>query len=755
MLCTAACCLAVYAFAHLGGAQSDALVVTEYVTQVPRKQERTFGYGGVRRSAPDASYQNPNVPFQSRVMSAFSFALAREEDGTFKVKGLDDRLRVNGERYEPDTAVELSSGDRFRTSGDYGAASFTFLHDGDSDEVRLRLSSPIYYRLDRPETRVTFGLAHEFVSAPVDEIFIRAGAGEGAPATYKLIKDTGGDGFTLEREVDLAAPPAGQAQPVKIAAGSTRRFGTVQVQLVGHAPLLVSWFNPGQLFGLKLAAALILLAFIFGFRGFYPGATRARLPRGPLIFGSVAALSIVGLTLTARDYFLTPVNQGRFTEYAEWLFRSLVVLFLLLVPLRSFRSWRWMAAGPLFLLLYCLISRPFSGIVSPPSLLWIVGFGVAFVALGFIAHYLMNFVWRLTDYLVRIRWQGIIISLAVVFAAVLAVTLATGGHSALLLGGTRVHLPTLLLPVVIYGVAVAVVAAESEAVRWQRARASAAGAVMLMIGVYYVASEFDHGGTAVLGVGALAAMWAAARRSAPKLFTAVLLGLVVLAVLVASALVRHERFEIAWGGEEGAQRYFDEAVNLRTARDMARAGGPFGLYEQLHVPSSVAMNIHNDLVAAYVAGFFGLLGLLLVMAAYLIFYYSLLDGIFELLRTRSRPAAVEQPPATPARGSLIEAMPPPVAPPPPPAPTAPGQRDEPAAWRHALSAYALGLVAVLMFQFVWVFTATLWRKVPFSGLDLQPVSASVISVVTFVVILLGSVATVHNLLRSYAPKQQG
>jgi hypothetical protein len=53
---------------------------------------------------------------------------------------------------------------------------------------------------------------------------------------------------------------------------------------------------------------------------------------------------------------------------------------------------------------------------------------------------------------------------------------------------------------------------------------------------------------------------------------------------------------------------------------------------------------------------------------------------------------------------------------------------------------------------MWVLMATLWRKVPFSGLDLQPVSASVISVVTFVVLLIGSHAFVNNVQKSPAPK---
>jgi hypothetical protein len=152
--------------------------------------------------------------------------------------------------------------------------------------------------------------------------------------------------------------------------------------------------------------------------------------------------------------------------------------------------------------------------------------------------------------------------------------------------------------------------------------------------------------------------------------------------------VRHERFESAWGGEEGAQRYYDEAVNLRTARDMARAGGVFGLYEQLYVPTTVRMNIYNDLVAAYAAGFFGLLGLLLVMSAYFVFYAGLFAGLKDSALAKLRPAKAEE--RAPAGAREPQGMPPPVAPRNAAARAQTARPGDADTWRHALWAYAAG-----------------------------------------------------------------
>jgi hypothetical protein len=169
---------------------------------------------------------------------------------------------------------------------------------------------------------------------------------------------------------------------------------------------------------------------------------------------------------------------------------------------------------------------------------------------------------------------------------------------------------------------------------------------------------------------------------------------------------------LAWGGEEGRVLFYDAAKNLRLARDMARAGGFFGNYLNLPLPSEVRSNIHTDLMTSYIIGFFGWAVFAILMLAYLLFYSQLFSGLYRsLLSTKVYAQAVS--------ARFREG-------------------------RRFLLNLSAALVLTFAFQALYVISATLQNHVPFTGLDLQPVSTSAISVISFFVVLLGSVALTHT-----------
>jgi len=315
-----------------------------------------------------------------------------------------------------------------------------------------------------------------------------------------------------------------------------------------------------------------------------------------------------------------------------------------------------------------------------------------------------------------------------------------GGREAFHFGSFRVHLPTLFLPIILFGTALVVVISENVEVGWLKRRSYALTSILGVLVLYYLLSDGDHGGTAVMGFGVLVSMWAASKKSYPWIFTALLFVVIVSVTYIATVYFEHQRLALAWGGDEGLLKFFDQAVNLRTARDLARAGGIFGLYDGLYVPSTVSMNIYNDLVTAYIAGFFGLLGLFVIAVAYFLFYTRIVAIVRGLApaEAKSKPennkmsvslkrGTFSQTPKLQQDGSMVD-----------------GRQER----MRVLKAYALGIIGAFLFQFVWVFTATLWRRLPFTGLDLQPISASVISVLSFVISLLGSVTVVRNIYLS-------
>jgi hypothetical protein len=71
-----------------------------------------------------------------------------------------------------------------------------------------------------------------------------------------------------------------------------------------------------------------------------------------------------------------------------------------------------------------------------------------------------------------------------------------------------------------------------------------------------------------------------------------------------------------------------------------------------------------------------------------------------------------------------------------------GEYPNPA--RETLLAACAALLMTFALQAFWVMTASLQKIVPLTGLDLQPISISTISVISFFVILLGAVALAHS-----------
>jgi hypothetical protein len=593
------------------------------------------------------------------------------------------------------------------------------------------------------------------VGAPIDELLVRTSLSGSTSEAYVLEKADGG-GFKIRPEADLSAPSplgsellaslAGSAekppQEASFDGGTVVTEGKVRLKFTRQTPSHFGWLNGAKLFGVKLTLVVLTFAFVFGTRLGPFRDTQIRQPDGPLLFGCVALFFVVGITLAARDYFLPPYNQGRFSEYSSWLLYSAVLLYFVRVPLGEFTRFRWLVSYPLFLVAFVIINHPFDGLVTFPSLKAFLYFTAFYVGAAFAVYALMSFLRMVLEVASVGDWKRALL-LLVPSVLVSGYSLATGGREALYVGGARIHLPTLFLPLMILVTVLVVTCIEQRQAGEAKTQRLALCFVFAAVLFYYFSSRFDHGGTAILGVGVLAATWMASRRTRPWVVTAVAAAIILAAVLVGVFLLHQERLELAWGGEEGAARFFDEAVNLRTARDMARAGGFGGLYERLYVPSSVSMNIYNDLVAAYLAGFFGFAGLLLVGAAYVIFYSRLLKGTLALLITAGEAPKKSDPQIAALSDKMPELM---VRR--PKVKARQDGEDARALTGRVIAACAASLVLVFCFQFFWVLSATLNRWVPISGLDLNPISASVISILSFMGLLLGSVSFAHNVAQA-------
>jgi cell division protein FtsW (lipid II flippase) len=242
----------------------------------------------------------------------------------------------------------------------------------------------------------------------------------------------------------------------------------------------------------------------------------------------------------------------------------------------------------------------------------------------------------------------------------------------------------------------------------------------------------DNGGSFILSLGMLAAFFLARKKWGVPLF---LTSLVLVGGFIWATQSQSVRFDLAWGGEEGQILYYDQAKNLRLARDLARSGGVMGQGIKLPVPSGVRGNIHNDLVAAYVAGFFGWGILALALVAYGLLYRGLWNGLGQLSPLLSRNQRDQQPNKS-MRSGLGQFSP----------PLSDGIEPSPAgqAMRQLLMVISGTIVVTFAVQAMWVMSAAIQPMVPLTGLDLQPISGSVNSALSFVLVLLGSVAVAHT-----------
>jgi hypothetical protein len=733
-------------FWRMGERVSDAVVLTGFVTKLESGQQASFGYGG------DAQNQSVDVPFQSPEMSNVSFRISRA-GGSFFIQASDDDIFMRRGQFLPTRErlasgdagrLELTDGDRFEARGPLGRANFLVTIPAGSNELRLRLARPLYYDIrrdpngqNRDQTRLVFAPAPEPIPSSYDELLFRSRFREGRPVrSYRISTIDNRLRLFEERELgdEEAAPPVTSAtsgqqsapgqqptparSPITVQPGGETAIGSTTINYRHYVKSFLGMqVNVVRLFAFKLVAAILLagIAFLVG--------PHVRWPHGFVLYGCAVLFVSVALVLSGRDALFAPHSE-RFSEYLSVLYYGVLFLCMLRVStapseegsarenyLKLFALW------PIFFIINLLISEPFA---ATSYGVWdVLGVGVK-VFFQFVAVLVAA---QLTSYIVlralarineaewtqSLMWRWISIPLLVVTVIAILTWLA-GGQEALTLAGRRIHLPTLLLPIIVVWISVATRAAEEdeEMNGWWLLIISCFG--LLAVGVYRFFSD-DNGGASMLAAGLFFALFLSTRN---RLIPALLALVLLVGGLFIAMVSRSPRFGLAWGGPEVGVLYFDQAKNLRLARDMARAGGG-GL--DLLVPIEVRSNIHNDLIAAFIVGHFGWAIFTFIFLAFFAFYYHLFDGLKLSFA---------------ARGALGDEE--------------PGEEDFYARAREILLAACGALILTFALQALWVMTASLQKIVPLTGLDLQPISISTISVLSFVVVLLGSVALAHSYL---------
>lgn len=723
-------------FWQIGNEVHDALVVTGYVTQISRGQQQSFGYGGERDN------EKVNVAFQGREMSNISFVISRDNAGQYRITGQDDDILIHRALYPAKQQIELNNKDTFEAQGPLGRAVFTAFIDNESDTIRLHLKTPIFRELNLSPTRLVVGVLQTPIASPIDEIFFRVAALGGTNAkSYRVWVQKGV--LYMEEEQDLAYRAENSTSSTSTAAsnsdsltqqqgmaartqteflrpGETRSLGTIEFSFRQYAasPEAFLGLSAIKVFGVRLLLAILLvgLAYLLGPQAHWPSG-------GVTIFGCTAFFVSIGLILSARDFFFYP-HQQRFQEYLGVLYWAVLFLFALRIPFdpestESRRNFylRLLLSLLCFLSVYFLISNSFDGTLWTLSyavyaaLKVCLAFGMALIVSLIVQLGGRQKLTALFESVGNVRYFRfwLLAPFALFILGLLIARYVFGGHEAVTLGGVRIHLPTLLLPLIVLWTSILVWAAEMN----QESRAAwlilSVAAAVLVILLYRISSG-DNGGGAILVIGMLAVLWlGSSKKGVPLLATII----VVLGGFGLAWINQSTRFELAWGGQEGRILFYDSAKNLRLARDMARAGGLFGQSVALPIPAEVRSNLHSDLVAAFSIGFFGWAVFVLLLLAYALFYNYLFGGLYQALFAGKQNNVTT---AISGGGS-----------------------------REILLLFSGALILAFAFQALWVVLATLLSFVPLTGLDFQPISASTISILSFFVILLGSVAQAHTL----------
>lgn len=693
----------IYSFAVMARDVHDALVLTAYKTDLAPGQQTRFGYGG------DGENDQVNVPFQGREMSNVAFVIARPSADRVTINGRDDQIRVGRQWYEPGEEATLTNKTRIETSGWMARAKFQVVFDEQSSKLSLLLETPLYYELDDSETRLAFGSKHQPVPVSKDEIFLRTSPlGRTGEESFNLVVRDGK--LYPERESDGAreSTPGGVSLQVPTEMRHNDTWDYASLELKFRHLSGIKWF------GVRLVLMFFLLGLIF-WKG-----PQVHWPNESLVFVGVAFLMGVGICLSAHSYLFGNHNQY-FPKYIEFFYYACMLLFWLRVPfgpqttLRDVGGvrallWVWLV----FMLIHLLINKPFEEYKSAwEVVLSLFVASLLFAGIGVVVLVGTETFQRLLKRLTESQWSIVFFVLLVLSTLLLPLLLMlaayfTGGREAVALTPSfRVYLPSVLGPFMVLSTTVLVVAARTQPSNRTIILIATVLVMAVVTAVYRMTSE-DNGGTAVLTIGMVTAFGLAWRH---WLLPIVLMVAFLAAISIGAYLNKPERFDLSVGSEQSLQ-YFDQARNLRLARDMARAGGWFGMGQRLEIPSGLISNLHNDLVAAYVAGYCGWIVLLLVFVAYALTYDGLWRGQF----------------------GILQAYP-------------DGKRDAPdqnLRIRQVLVIVSVSLLVVSIVQTLWVATAALQGLVPMTGLDLQPISASRISLQNFFVALLGSVAVAHT-----------